>query len=148
MNGSDWNRFSSNVTSSIPWNFTQVNADPCSDNWQGASCEKLIPTVWTITNIQLADHHISEVMFAIIKLFLNNNLIWKLIPYFKQRLWLLYQDFYVDKIDPRLEIAVEKGQILEEFTAMDVQFHSNTITLNNIIFPAMAIMIVSSECIL
>jgi uncharacterized membrane protein YgcG len=80
----------------------------------------------------------AELTLALFKIYLNNSLLWKLIPLIRK--WLLMNFSSVDS-----EI-IEKSIDFFHYSAKDITFLSVNITLNNLLYPALSILAISSDC--
>jgi hypothetical protein len=55
-NGKDWHWFENNR--SIPWNFNQINPNPCEESWQGINCTCSL-TICYVEDLILPYHNIT-----------------------------------------------------------------------------------------
>jgi Leucine-rich repeat (LRR) protein len=93
-----------------------------------------ITYVYVFITYQTSIVLVSEVMLAVFKTLLNNIILWEIIPYMKKMFFALYyKNTNVDE--------------LTGFTRMDLSFVTIVILLNNIVFPIIAVFIVSPDCI-
>ena len=90
--------------------------------------------VYVIITYETAIVILSEIMLALVKTVLNNMIIWWIIPFVKRKLF----DVYYDKQYPEEFVS---------FTRMDLSFVTIVILLNNIVFPIIAVFVVSPDCI-
>jgi Leucine-rich repeat (LRR) protein/uncharacterized membrane protein YgcG len=80
----------------------------------------------------------AELSLALFKIYLNNSLLWKLIPFIRK--WLLRKFSSLDH-----EI-IDKSIDFFHYSAKDITFLSVNITLNNLLYPALSILVISSDC--
>jgi Leucine-rich repeat (LRR) protein len=141
--------------------------------------------VYVVINYSTTIVILAEFLLAIVKISLNNSLLWRAIPYTRKylRKWFLRYFYNPDDTDTIRgrnrsddgrsrsvshegngehasspspvsgsiqddddEEDDEEEQVFYQYTTTDLSFLSITILLNNIIFPAIAILIVSSDC--
>lgn len=58
-NGENWNWQLNEKEYGIPWNFTQLNPNPCTQDWQGITCDSMNCHV---ISLQLSDYHLEGIL--------------------------------------------------------------------------------------
>jgi Leucine-rich repeat (LRR) protein len=106
--------------------------------------------VYVILNYNTTIILIAEILLAMFKILNNNTLLWLAIPYIRDCLDKDHSSrnslFSSTSLDTD-EMSMLTSRIkLYQYTVNDLSFLSLTILLNNIVFPAIAILIVSPDC--
>jgi hypothetical protein len=79
----------------------------------------------------------SEILLAMLKTILNNIVLWKAIPFIRRLL--------VEKIS-QIQLKENEKTVFSYFSRFDLSFITIVILLNNIIFPIIAVFLVSPDC--
>jgi hypothetical protein len=104
----------------------------------------------------------AECFLAVLKIILNNTILWQAIPFTRKKLQTLtnrYQCWKNNVDGNKMSISSNSSstaaksiqeeandQVFYQYSTEDLSFISTTVLLNNIILPAIAILIVSSNC--
>jgi Leucine-rich repeat (LRR) protein len=105
--------------------------------------------VYIVINYNYVIVFLSVVALAIFRIFTTNVLLWNSIPLMIKALVTLGADKSSLLLNPdaiRLTLSSVPGEIINEYTAMDVSFLQNVVLFNNIIIPVIAILFVLPDC--
>jgi Leucine-rich repeat (LRR) protein len=98
--------------------------------------------VYVVLNYELTVVVLSEILLAVVKIVLNNIILWNSLPlthYF-------ISDLLRKSDRPSISSTVWQLQRIYKYTPGDITFLEKIILYNNVVIPAFAIFIVSSDC--